>query len=82
MPAAAVPLLSVSVEPLPAVTDVGLNVAVAPAGTPETVSATLCADPLVTAVEIVEVPLAPGDGHRAWARGDREVVGRRRSSGT
>ena len=59
MPAAAVPLSSVSVELLPAVTEVGLNVAVAPPGTPETVRATPCADPLVTAVEIVELPLAP-----------------------
>ena len=38
-------------------TDAGLNEAVAPAGTPLALSETVCADPLVTAVAIVEVAL-------------------------
>src|SRR5207237_7179517 len=59
VPAAAVPALTVSVEELPAVTDVGFSEAVAPEGTPDTERITVCADPLVTAVEIPEVPLAP-----------------------
>ena len=53
------PALIVSVELLPAVTDVGLKLALAPAGRPDTAGATVSALPLVTAVEIVEVPLAP-----------------------
>jgi len=51
--------LSVNVDDPPAVTDVGLRLAVAPEGTPDTLSETDCAEPLVTAVEIVEVPFAP-----------------------
>ena len=53
------PAFSVRVELPPAVTEVGLNEAVAPEGRPLAESATLCALPLVTAVEIVEVPEAP-----------------------
>src|SRR2546421_295000 len=49
----------VNAELAPAVTDDGLNVAVAPVGSPLALSATLCAEPLVTAVEIVDVPLLP-----------------------
>ena len=53
------PTVSVSVEELPAVTVAGLKLAVAPAGRPEALSATDCAASTVTAVEIVDVPLAP-----------------------
>jgi hypothetical protein len=49
----------VRVELPPAVTDVGLNVAVAPDGRPLAPRATVCAEPLVTAVDIVDVPLWP-----------------------
>jgi len=59
VPAAAVPAPTVSVEPAPAVTEVGLSVAVAPAGVPLTVKLIVSAVPPVTAVEIVDVPLAP-----------------------
>jgi hypothetical protein len=47
--------LTVNVELLPAVTEGGLSDAVAPLGTPETLSATVPAVPAVTAVEIVLV---------------------------
>src|SRR5580765_4664057 len=53
------PTLTVIVEEPPAVTDVGLNDTVAPDGTPLALNATDCAEPLVTAVEIADVPLAP-----------------------
>jgi len=59
VPGAAVPAPTVSVELPPAVTEVGLSVAVAPAGAPVTVRFTVSAVPLVTAVEMVDVPLAP-----------------------
>jgi hypothetical protein len=58
-PGAAVPAFNVSVEELPAATEVGLKLALAPAGNPVALKATACVNPLVTAVEIVEVPLAP-----------------------
>jgi hypothetical protein len=48
--------LTVSVELPPADTDAGLNDALAPLGTPETLKVTVCAAPEVTAVEIVLVP--------------------------
>jgi hypothetical protein len=53
------PTFTVSVDDPPAVTEVGLSEAVGPAG--ETVAArlTVPAEPLVTAVLIVEVPLLP-----------------------
>jgi len=57
VPAAAVPAFTVSVEEPPAVTLAGLSPAVAPEGTPLTASETLSALPLVTAVEMVDVPL-------------------------
>ena len=41
---------TVSVEELPAVTEVGLKPAVMPAGSPDADSATVCAEPEVTAV--------------------------------
>jgi hypothetical protein len=50
-------MLSV-LEP-PAVTEAGLNEAVAPAGTPEALRLTVCATPEVTAVEMALVPAAP-----------------------
>jgi len=53
------PTLKVSVELPPAVMVGGLNEAVAPAGTPLALSVTVCAAPLVTAVEIVDVALPP-----------------------
>src|SRR5438132_285662 len=55
VPGAAVPAPSVSVELPPAVTDAGLNEAVAPEGRPLALSETVCAEPLVTAVAIVDV---------------------------
>ena len=76
MPAAAVPTLTVRVELPPAVTEVGLSEAVAPAGAPLTESDTDPALPAVTAVEIVEVPVAAlVHGERAGVGADREVVG-------
>ena len=53
------PALIVSVEPPPAVTDVGLRVAVAPVGTPETVSEIVSALPEITAVLMVDGLDAP-----------------------
>ena len=55
----AAPTLKVSVELPPAVMVGGLNEAVAPAGTPPALSVTVSAEPLVTAVEMVDVPLPP-----------------------
>lgn len=46
-------------EELPAVTDAGLNEALAPEGRPDAESAIDCADPELTEVETVLVPLAP-----------------------
>ena len=48
------------VEPAPAVTDVGLKPAVAPAGTPEIVRAIICALPEIIAVEMEAVLDPPG----------------------
>jgi len=56
VPLNADPALNVRVELLPAVTDVGVKLAVAPDGTPEAFSAMVCGDPDVTAVEITLVP--------------------------
>src|SRR2546423_6496050 len=53
VPGAAVPAPTVSVELPPAVTEVGLSVAVAPARVPLTVRLTVSAEPLVTAVRKV-----------------------------
>ena len=50
---------SVSVELPPPVTETGLNDGVTPEGYPLAESATLSADPLMTAVEIVDVALPP-----------------------
>src|SRR5690348_9048560 len=47
------------VDAPPAVTVCGLNVAVAPAGTPLALSAIVCAEPLTTAVEMVDVTVPP-----------------------
>src|SRR3954470_4585066 len=58
VPPAAVPVFTVSVELPPAVTDVGVRVAVAPAGVPLTERLTVCATPVTTAVEMVLEPLA------------------------
>ena len=55
----AAPTLKVNVEPPPAVVVGGLNEAVAPAGTPLAPSVTVSAEPLVTAVEMVDVALPP-----------------------
>src|SRR2546422_1613201 len=62
VPGVAVPAPTESVEPPPVVTEVGLSVAVAPAGVPVTDRGIVSAEPLVTAVEMVDVPLAP------WAK--------------
>jgi hypothetical protein len=51
----------VRVEPAPAVTDVGLKVAVAPVGRPLAPRLTVWGEPDVTLVEIVVVPLPPAD---------------------
>src|SRR5438309_1834098 len=59
VPGVAVPALTVRVEPAPAVTEVGLSPADAPLGVPLTVRLIVSAEPLVSAVEIVEVPLWP-----------------------
>ena len=48
-----------SVELPPDVTDVGLSVAVTPVGAPLTARVTVCAEPLVVAVEIVELVEPP-----------------------
>jgi hypothetical protein len=52
--------LIVIVELAPALTEVGLKATVVPAGCPDAPSETVWAEPLVTAVEIVDVPLPPG----------------------
>src|ERR1700730_18341862 len=54
------PALIVSDELPPAVTDVGLSVAVAAVGAPETVSEIVSALPEITAVLMVEPPDPPG----------------------
>jgi hypothetical protein len=51
--------LTVIVEEPPAVTDAGLKLTVVPAGWPLALRLTVCAEPLVTAVEIAVLPLAP-----------------------
>jgi hypothetical protein len=51
--------LTVKVEELPAVTEVGLSEAVGPDGETLAARLTVPAEPLVTAVLIVEVPLLP-----------------------
>jgi hypothetical protein len=59
VPGAAVPALMVRVDPPPAVTEVGLSEAEAPAGAPLTLRLTDSAAPLTTAVLIVTLPLPP-----------------------
>src|SRR5438132_2855800 len=59
VPGAAVPAATVTVEPPPVVTEVGLSVADAPFGAPVTVRLIVSGEPLVTAVEMVDVPVAP-----------------------
>lgn len=49
----------VSVEVLPAVTEVGFSEAVGPEGETEAVRLIVPAEPLITAVLMVEVPLLP-----------------------
>jgi hypothetical protein len=53
------PTFTVKVEALPAVTEVGLSEAVGPAGETLAARLTVPAEPLVTAVLIVEVELPP-----------------------
>jgi hypothetical protein len=53
------PTVRVSVELAPAEIGLGLKPALVPAGTPLALRVTLWAEPLVTAVEIVLVVLAP-----------------------
>jgi hypothetical protein len=52
-------LLAVSVSTLEVAEDVGLNEAVTPLGSPDTVNATLPVNPPVSATVMVSVPLAP-----------------------
>ena len=59
VPVAAVPASTVSVELAPAVTELGLKLALAPDGSPLSDRLTVWALPEVTAVEIVEVPWVP-----------------------
>ena len=59
VPVAVPPTLTVIVEEPPALTEVGLKLTVVPAGAPLALRATVCAEPLVTAVLIVDVPLLP-----------------------
>jgi hypothetical protein len=59
VPAAAVPDESVKVALPPAVTEAGLNEAVAPAGTPDALRLTVSVTPEVTAVETLLLPLPP-----------------------
>ena len=54
-----VPTVKVSVELTPALTDAGLNAAVAPEGRPLVLKAMLSALPLVIAVEMVGPPVPP-----------------------
>jgi len=56
VPGTAVPALTLSVDALPAVTEVELRFAVAPEGTPVTERLTVPAEPVVTAVLIVDEP--------------------------
>ncbi len=58
-PAAAVPVLMVSVLEPPAVTELGLNEALAPLGRPDALRLIVCALPEVTAVLMVLVPDEP-----------------------
>src|SRR5438093_11762896 len=53
------PTLTLIVDDAPADTEAGLKLTLVPVGAPLALRLTDCADPLVTAVEIVEVPLAP-----------------------
>ena len=53
-------MLTVSFDELPAVTEVGLTETVTPAGAPDAVRATDWAEPLVTAVLMVDVVPEPG----------------------
>src|SRR6266849_4380762 len=53
------PTLTFMVDEPPALTEPGLKVIVTPVGWPLALSATVWAEPLVTAVLIVDVPLAP-----------------------
>ena len=57
VPGAAVPACTVNLEPPPAVIELGLSVAIAPAGTSATVRVRVCALPEVTAVLMVLVPI-------------------------
>ena len=51
--------MTLMVDEPPAVTDVGLKPIVTPDGWPLALNVTVWAEPLVTVVEIVEVPLPP-----------------------
>jgi hypothetical protein len=73
------PTVIVIVEEPPEVTEPGLKPTLAPVGCPLAVSVTVCAEPVVVAVEIVEVPLAPWatltlDGLAPMEKSDGAVV--------
>ena len=53
------PAVTVIVDELPEVTEVGLKLTAVPAGAPLEVSETVCADPFVIAVPIVDDAPAP-----------------------
>ena len=53
------PTFTVMVEEFPEATDAGLKLTVVPAGIPLALRFTVCEPPLVIAVPIVEVPVAP-----------------------
>jgi hypothetical protein len=59
VPGVLLPTLTVIVEDPPAVTVTGLKLTVVPGGCPPALRLTVCAEPLVTAEEIVELPLLP-----------------------
>ena len=64
VPGAAVPAATVKVEPPPVVTEVALSVADAPFGAPVTVRLIVSVEPLVTAVEMADVPVWPWTNER------------------
>ena len=58
------PAATVTVEPPPVVTEVALSVADAPFGAPVTVRLIVSVEPLVTAVEMADVPVWPWTNER------------------
>jgi hypothetical protein len=69
------PTFTVIVDELPAVSEAGLKLTVVPAGRPLALSETVCAEPFVTAVPIVDVALAPWTIVRLLGLAEREKSG-------